>query len=406
MTTLQFNDGYRSYLPGPGYAYRPGPEATRIPANPPTTTKEKQIRFNPERLFIAFGTLVLLIICAIPVANAAALLDDFNFIFWAGREIPMWLVTLSTIIIVLYMITGYLFFSYAKQESRSEQAIMMIAHTFITMLGLIFMMVALSLTHKTAATYNNLHRQCHFSEDTHKVFEFSQVLHALRSQPGCIEKYSIESCEGYQDAPPYTTYLKDLEENFRCSGFCYVPPGTALDTSPALLSMSVSTHRRGSAYHPTLISSLQHLSIDSTHGVSPSTNIEAKELDEEEGISVRTKRRRKEDGGMAAEDSATKNATAVSATGNATAATQPELSVRSDAYPPALFSNSKFQFSCDGTAARDMRDFAGDMGNQLWYQGLYLVTISIGTGFLKLFGFCTKIHFPLGRKFYLKHMGM
>ena len=39
-------------------------------------------------------------------------------------------------------------------------------------------------------------------------------------------------------------------------------------------------------------------------------------------------------------------------------------------------------------AARDMRNFAGDIGYQTFYQGIYLVVVAIITGFLKLIGAC------------------
>merc|ERR1719382_562604 len=59
-------------------------------------------------------------------------------------------------------------------------------------------------------------------------------------------------------------------------------------------------------------------------------------------------------------------------------------------YPPTLFSDANYQASCEGMAARDMRNFAGDVGYQTFYQGIYLVLIAIATGFLKLIGFCAQ----------------
>merc|ERR1719258_666798 len=59
-------------------------------------------------------------------------------------------------------------------------------------------------------------------------------------------------------------------------------------------------------------------------------------------------------------------------------------------YPPTLFSDANYKASCEGMAARDMRNFAGDIGFQTFYQGIYLVLIAIATGFLKLIGFCVR----------------
>ena len=44
-------------------------------------------------------------------------------------------------------------------------------------------------------------------------------LNQLRSQPECATATSVEECDGYEQAPPYTTFLKTLESEFRCSGF-------------------------------------------------------------------------------------------------------------------------------------------------------------------------------------------
>jgi hypothetical protein len=59
-------------------------------------------------------------------------------------------------------------------------------------------------------------------------------------------------------------------------------------------------------------------------------------------------------------------------------------------YPPTLFSDANYQASCEGMAGRDMKNFAGDIGYQMFYQGIYLVLIAIATGFLKLAGFCSR----------------
>ena len=42
-------------------------------------------------------------------------------------------------------------------------------------------------------------------------------------------------------------------------------------------------------------------------------------------------------------------------------------------YPPTLFSDANYQASCEGMAARDMKNFSGDIGFQTFYQGIYLV---------------------------------
>merc|ERR1740120_74186 len=58
-------------------------------------------------------------------------------------------------------------------------------------------------------------------------------------------------------------------------------------------------------------------------------------------------------------------------------------------YPPTLFSDANYQASCEGMAARSMINFAGDVGFQTFYQGIYLVLIAISMGVMKLAGYCS-----------------
>lgn len=57
-------------------------------------------------------------------------------------------------------------------------------------------------------------------------------------------------------------------------------------------------------------------------------------------------------------------------------------------YPPTLFSKANYQATCDGTAARDLQFFLTDLSDELFYEGAYLISISVCVGFLKLISFC------------------
>merc|ERR1719395_305481 len=163
-------------------------------------------------------------LCVVPIWNAASLLHDDNYVFWSGRAVPLWLISLCVVIIVLYVITILSFFTYSRPSVRTEQTIMMIANIFITLLGLILMLISLPLSRQSIETYNNLMHRCDFSEQTHRMYEYSQVLHNIRAQPECAKKFSVEECAGYEDAPPYTSFMKTMEADFRCAGFCYKQP--------------------------------------------------------------------------------------------------------------------------------------------------------------------------------------
>lgn len=58
-------------------------------------------------------------------------------------------------------------------------------------------------------------------------------------------------------------------------------------------------------------------------------------------------------------------------------------------FRPTLFSNADHKVSCDGMAARRLRNFAGDVSNQTFTQGVWLLVAAIFISFGQLIGFCT-----------------
>ena len=169
-------------------------------------------------------------------------------------------------------------------------------------------------------------------------------MHNIRSQPECATATSVEECDGYEQAPPYTTFLKTLESEFRCSGFCWkpapaAPVAAATTAAPAAASGTAPAAANGTT---------------SLVNIRPHTNTVA--------------HRR------------THHMLSFLQEGAADAPASP--------FPQSLFSHTLAQASCEGMAARDMRNFAGDIGYQTFYQGIYLVVVAIITGFLKLIGAC------------------
>merc|ERR1719161_743454 len=154
------------------------------------------------------------------------------------------MIFLCVSIIILYATTISIFFSHARPQVQTEQTIMMIANIFITLLGLVLMLVSLPLSRQSIEIYNDLMHRCDYSERTHRMYEYSQVLHNIRTTPDCASKFSVEECNGYSDAPPYTSFLKAMETDFRCSGFCYRPPLAAKATAPAPPAASLVHHSR------------------------------------------------------------------------------------------------------------------------------------------------------------------
>lgn len=297
------------------------------------------IRASPRNIFILTGSILLTLLCIVPIWNSVALMGDTNYTFWVGNTVPFWTIVLCLMIIALYGITIMIFFGHARPQVQTEQTIMMIANIFITLLGITLMLVALPLSRQSVETYNNLMHRCDYSDQTHRTYEYSQVLQNIRATPECASKFSVQECQGYEDAEPYTSFLKNLETNFRCSGFCYRSP-----------------------------QQLQAVAAPSVNGSAPSFLAEA--------VKSSTITRHKD---------------TVTPLALLEQSSYSKLIKRAEpSYPPTLFTDANYKASCEGMAARDMKNFAGDIGFQTFYQGIFLIMIAIGTSFLKLLGFCVR----------------
>jgi len=302
--------------------------------------QEKPDWKSPEKCITVAGSVLLIILTLVPIWNCIVLLQDSNYIFWAGRSVPQWVGILCVLIIFLYATMAGCFLRWGQGSVPMEQTIMTIANIYILFFGLFLLLVSLPIMHQADLTYTNLMYRCESSEQTHRLFEYSQVLQNMRATPACAKMYSIENCAGYEAVAPFTTFLKGMENNFRCAGFCYRPPtGASLaSASPAVLPVPAKLF--------SMKQGIRHLRADQASLVTDAATEE-----------------------MAAK----------------TTWSEPR-------YPPTLFSNQNFQASCEGMAASDMKNFAGDIGQQTFMHGIYLVLIAVATGLLKLLNFCIRKH--------------
>lgn len=172
------------------------------------------------QMFTVIGTVLLSLLCVVPIWNASALLQNPNYIFWAGDSVPETMIMICVGIILLFILTASLFFTHAPKSVQTEMSLIMIANMFITLLGFALMMCSLPISRQASSTYHNLMSRCDYSEETHRLYEYSQVLQQIRTEPVCRREVSVKTCAGYKDAPPYTGILEALERDFQCSGFC------------------------------------------------------------------------------------------------------------------------------------------------------------------------------------------
>lgn len=338
-------------------------------SNPSPPSGNQQKYFHPRNMFLGAGILLLMMLCLVPVWNALALMSHFNYTFWVGAWLPEWMLSLYFGILILYIIIVVVLFHKARPQSQTEQTMMMIANIFVSLLGLTLMLVSMPLSRQAVDVYSNLMYRCGHGLQSHRLYEYSQVLHNIRSAPGCAMKYTVEECPGFEEVWPYTTFLKEMEGTFHCSGFCYHP---SVGASFVETKLETTLHTEG-----------RHLGNKAQHH----NRMTPQSLGPLRGS-----------GSLGALVVASSDAV----TGTIHAAGQQPATIDSAAlatpkYPPTLFSDANYEISCEGMAARNMKNFAGELGSQTFYQGVYLLVISVATGFMKLISFCTRRSDKAGR---------
>jgi len=219
------------------------------------------------------------------------------------------------------------------------------------MFGLGLMLLSLPLSHQAELTYTNLMYRCDVAESTHRLYQYATVLQSIRVRPSCVTKNSVEECDGYEDAAPFTEILKGMESSFRCAGFCYTGGCTP---AVSTLSLKQKIKKRYSNQITKLGGDAKLTPCDGVPCQSQTKATPPCQQQTAEGVRMNSN------------------------------------------YAPTLFSTSNYQASCEGMAARDMKNFAGSIGQQTFLQGLALVLIAVVTGFLKLLSFCMTPRNPQG----------
>jgi len=216
---------------------------------------------------------------------------------------------------------------------------------------------------------------------THRTYEYWQVLHNIRSSDECMEKDSVEECDEF-DVTAQTLFLKSMEQNYRCSGFCYKPevpantPTSVATTDDAAITDDADTTTMPASADAAAAAT----TVAASTAAAASTDGDSAAAGAAGAVLAVARKHKTNKVVNAHHKKATGRHHRMLSLLEEPAATSP--------FPPSLFSHNVAQASCEGMSARDVRNFAGDIGFQTFYQGLYLVVIAIATGFLKLIGAC------------------
>jgi len=204
-----------------------------------------------KNTFVQMGLLLLTMLCFLPVWDSIDMLQNLNYAFWGPPGLPLTVIAVSGLILVFFFCTAEAFFDRWRNEIHTAQSLVVMSSLFVMLLGLVLVLVSLPLTHRTLALHNSIAYECGISESTRPVAVHYANLLRIRLLPECAAETSVEACRGFQEQSPITSYLKDLESEFRCSGFCYKGPrtnttfgrqhatiGSRIQAPPTLFSLS------------------------------------------------------------------------------------------------------------------------------------------------------------------------
>jgi len=351
------------------------------------------MRKNPA---VFGGCFLLMMISFVPMWNACTLMMNFNYAFWIGRDTPSTMILACCTIVFLYGCVSMVFLRSSDGSVRTfekalsgpqAQSVMTLATIFISLFGLFLVLTSLSLSSQALTTSQNLLHHCDTSTQTHGLYEYSQVLQNIRATPECAVKFSVEECEGYEDMPPYTEYLQRMEKDFRCSGFCYQTSSASFVSTEATVytepirTIDAPTSKPFDAVvilDPQAEPCNTHVVKKNNSLLSVKRRVRERHTEHPSHVSLATEAKKAK---INARATSKKNAHVISMKDAA-------HFERRDSSPRTLFSDANSHASCAGMASLDMENYAGDMANQMFFQGTYLILIAVVAGFLKLLGLC------------------
>lgn len=189
-----------------------------------------------KNMFLSAGVILLMTLVSMPVWDGVQLLMDPNYMFWFSRGLPWILIIICVLAVVFFVVSAQMCFNHWRGEENSTQTLVMVMSLFVTFIGVVQIFVSLPITTKSIQAYNSLVYECGETAATHNLWIHSQALASLRQTPGCAGRYSVEECDGYQAQEPYTSYLKSMEKDLRCVGFCEAK--SAADKTPSVAAVA------------------------------------------------------------------------------------------------------------------------------------------------------------------------
>lgn len=401
-----------------------------------------------RNVWVFVGAFVLSMLVIVPVWNALRLLQDPAYTYFAGKAVPRGLLSVCLSLPIFYVCTVSLLFKRAALKVINEQTLLGVGILFLITLGFSLVVFSFPLRYEATTTYQDVVTSCQAGPKTRELYQTSQALQLLRTDPACAQEHTVASCVGFQ-ATPFTKVLEDMEQRYKCAGFCFNPasieaaegPAQAAESmeSMALLQVSQVTRHHGShpdkplkksktsgvaaPLRPSPIVIKQHAtaSILSDVDRADAAVAAASAMKEIQGRQLLHKKRTVSQVSQASKAASLEPSWPGQAVLQAGWADGPDDTetewdigqpnaamippqVANDPvaklgllganetvippYAPTLFSTLNWQVSCDGMTANAMLHGTGDVALISFYQGLMLMIIAIGIGFMQLLGMC------------------
>jgi hypothetical protein len=352
--------------------------------------------FNLNRtLLIIVGVLVLFIAIVIPLGDTLRLLGNPSFVFFLGQSLPVLTVVTCLGAILAFAALIWLLLNCCSREesqggSKRDVALMVAFFTITLCQGLAFLAISTPLESQATIVYNELVHGCQMGSYTGRLSEHYNALQDIRYSPECSTKKSLEQCRKYQFVDPSpeedtkTSFLKELETQYKCSGFCGVPVAST-NAGPAATRQKEKPGKQQQE-----VFFLQGSSQGSRGGSSLLPFAGAAQTQSEASRVAAVQRSGTSaiaPGRLATALRQLANGTSVRAAAHAEGkAGERERELPNfvgdtpgylDDLPLMLFRPGKGQVSCEGAAARSLKYGALDVADSLQFQGYVQLAVSV-----------------------------
>lgn len=297
------------------------------------------------------GAFLLTIIIGLPIFDAYKLTQNFNYVYWNGKEVLYVCMVVLALIPFLYVALCRCVFHGPRMHLWKTSDVGLLGAAGACVVGVAFLMIASLSSHSSYSSQMALMHTCEVTSHTRAArIWYTQALE-LRRTPECASVSSIEDCPGFDNLANQVDewmYFRTLEKTFTCAGFCHEP-----------LARLDEAETKDDKKEESKDDKKDKKFLLQVEEVDP------------RGRSVPQGRKRPQKfmASLLSRDSKASMPRNVVQEQNVT-------------YPPTLFSKLNFdKISCQSAAARNLDNVGHTLTDQLWWQGIALIGLALLIGF-------------------------